>query len=58
MDEDRKSVADTDAEPDVAAHRAGAAVDILKLADKVQRLLIDELRLERARGAQLARGRL
>jgi hypothetical protein len=55
MNEDQKPVAESGTERDVAGQRAGAAVDIAKLADMVQRLLLDELRLERARGAQHGR---
>jgi hypothetical protein len=55
MDHEQKSGAEAGTERE-GADQPGA-VDIVKLADKVQRLLIDELRLERARGAQLGRGR-
>lgn len=54
-----------DATPNTATQTAGAnggapasaAVDINKLADKVYRLLQQELRLERARGHPLPRRR-
>lgn len=41
--------------PSAASKQTDSTVDVQKLADKVYRLMLAELRLERARGTQLAR---
>ena len=56
MDADERPAGEAGKPPDVSAQNA-AAVDIAKLADKVQQLLLDELRLDRARGGGLFFGR-
>jgi hypothetical protein len=56
MDADEKPGAEGSKPMDASAQN-GAGVDIAKLADKVQQLLRDELRLDRARGGGLFFGR-